>query len=334
LAVSAANPNTRWPAQWKPYATRALAIVATASLLVWLAWQLLPSDTPADAPPSATRSPLGEGSPAALPFGKGNAMAVTDRNPATMDVAALRDAYAAVEDRHEFHARLLARTEPEAKYFAWRAAFDCGVALRSVQDGAELQQVVADAIGRTGGDAEHARQRLLAATDLKRQCGGFLHPGAVPHAEMHRLLTEAAAAGHPAAQAALRTPGMDLVALVTRAVQSGDAMAFAEAAPALARLAYTHRIAGVEAGPQNVAAVQAGIEIAACRVAGTCAAGSLRLVAECVHAGVCEAKSLDAHLLSLPALGGANGALARTVAADAEAAFRRKDVAALLAPRR
>lgn len=311
----------------------AVAGVGAFALVIAILWHFFLADDLTAPASTEARSSFGEGSSSALPFGKGNATPVRDVDPATVDVSMLRQSYFASENRHAFYTAVRGRPEPEAKYLAWRAAHDCVNALRQMTDSVEIDQVVAEAVGREGGGPEQVRQRQQAGNALKQMCGGFLHPGKIPYAEMFRLLGEAVAAAHPAALAAQRTPATDLVVLVRLAVQSGDPLAFAEAAPALSRLAFTHRIAGVDVSGQTVFAMQIAIDAATCRVAASCAPGSPRAIGDCVHGAACELPSIADHLLESPLLD-ANHAMARKLAADIEAAVRRRDAAALVAVRR
>ena len=207
----------------------ALALAAAAVFLIVHFARRPPAAPPAPPSPATRSAPIVD--PAlALPFGEGA--------PATGETAAgsdARAAYASARDRLALYRQLRARADADARYLAFRVARECA-------------PLHADGLRVAAPAMYGARDRRLAAGE--EGCRGFAREP-VPRDEPLRLLQEAAAAGHAAAAMAAaaetlapRAPA-ETVALVARALASGDSFAYDEALVLLAIARHQAVIAGV-----------------------------------------------------------------------------------------
>jgi hypothetical protein len=262
------------------------ALVVALVALAALAGALIVGRTERRADPVAPAQP---GLPVvdpvlALPFGRGATKAPAAEAGAVNrgEVPGLRAAFRLAGDRRALYSEWRHRSEPDARYLAYRAARDCEALLA----GGTLADLDA------GSERKVERTRQVTAAVVR--CGGFVAEPAAPD-EVRQLLLDAAAAGHPAAQAALATerfaqrPLAETVAVLRRSLASGDPLAFDEARPVLALARHRLEIAGVAPvadGSVTDARVVA-IDLAGCRLGNPCGPSRGAVAMECGNDPAC-----------------------------------------------
>lgn len=256
----------------------------------------------------------------ALPFGEGSAAATA---PPPADAAAvvdaLRTAYRSADDHLALYRQWRLRPEAEARYLAYRAARDCELALA----GGVLSEV--GAVSERRGE----RERQMAAAAAR--CRGFLSEPVMPD-ELLRLLQEAAAAGHPAALAALATESFaqgqpaEALTVLRRALASADPLAFDEARLLLAMARHQMVVAGVPPGTAAEArrtdARVLAIDLAGCRLGNPCGPGRGAVAIDCGDSAPCR-REAEAWLMQVSELGDDEQREATGLAERIVAAFRR-----------
>lgn len=315
LAAVAPPQRVRWGS--------ALALAAAAFFLIAHFVQRAPAAAP-PAPAAASRSVPILDPALALPFGEGPAAPVTavgDANP----VPTLRAAYAAAGDRRALYRQLRARPEADARYLAFRTARECAALL---------------ADGDRAGGMHGARERHLAAAVAS--CRGFAQEP-VPPGESMRLLQEAAAAGHPAAQLAAAAENLashtpaDTVTLAARALASGDPFAYDEARVLLAMGRHRTVIAGVPPdGAADLGRVDArvvALDLANCRLGNPCGPSRGAPAVRCDADPACLADAQE-WLLATADLDDDEGRAASFLADRIVAAFRRGAIEDIVRPAR
>lgn len=204
----------------------------------------------------------------ALPFGQagGNA-AVAPAAAEAGPIEELRQTFRRTDDLQALYLQWRDRPEVDARYLAFRAARDCEL----LRTGAIVVEL--DALSERRGERE--RQATLATA----RCRGFQARPA-PRDDMLRLEQEAAAAGSLPAQVALaadtfsQRPVPDAIAVVRRALASGDQLAFDESRVLLAMSRHQVEIGGVppfapgdarSSDPRVVA-----VDLVGCRLGNPC----------------------------------------------------------------
>lgn len=207
-----------------------------------------------------------------------------------------RELYSREVDRAKIFALLEKREEPEAKYFAYRAAGDCHYLVRGT--GNDWNNILFEARSEFSNTAQNRaldKARHEALTRLEKACRGFTRPNEYPTKRMAKLLEEAASAGHPAAIAAIRwaeyqsgkTPiSMELLDSIGQtALESSDFFAMSEAEGAILAMRHNNLIAGL--GARDLDALTAAFELAECSFTNTCGRYGVMADIYCVTTGRC-----------------------------------------------
>ena len=256
----------------------------------------------------------------ALPFGQagGNAGAP----PAAIEagrIEELRETFRRADDLQALYQQWRDRPEADARYLAFRAARDCEL-LRTGGVVVEL-----DALSERRGERE--RQATFATA----RCRGFQSAPAA-RVEMLRLEQEAAAAGSLPAQAALaadtfaQRPLLDAIAVVRRALASGDPLAFDESRVLLAMSRHQVEIAGVppsapgdgrSSDPRVVA-----IDLVGCRLGNPCGQSRGSIAIDCGANLACQ-RDAEEWLMQMASLDDDEQRTTQALAARVLTAFRR-----------
>jgi hypothetical protein len=303
----------------------ALALAAAASFLIAHFVQRAPAAAPPPPAPPARSVPILD--PAlALPFGEAPAATATAAGDAT-PVPDLRAAYATARDRLALYRQLRARADADARYLAFRTARECAALL-------------ADGGRAAAGGMHGARERRLAAAVAS--CRGFAQEP-VPPGESMRLLQEAAAAGHPAAQLAAAAENLaprapaQTVLLAARALAAGDPFAYDEARVLLAMARHQAVIAGIPPGdPADLGRIDArvvALDLANCRLGNPCGPSRGAPAVRCDADPACLAEAQE-WLLAQTDLDDEEGRAASFLADRIVMAFRRGAIEEIVRPAR
>jgi len=297
----------------------ALALTAIAAIvLVHFLGSTEGAQRPARSESSAARAPF-EGV-FALPFGQGSGnaavpAAATEAGP----IEELRETFRRTDDLQALYQQWRDRPEADARYLAFRAARDCEL----LRTGAIVVEL--DALSERRGERE--RQATLATA----RCRGFQGTPAARD-EMLRLEQEAAADGSLAAQVALaadtfsQRPVADAIAVVRRALASGDQLAFDEARVLLAMSRHQVEIGGMppsapgdarSSDPRVVA-----IDLVGCRLGNPCGQSRGSISIDCGSNLPCQ-RDAEEWLMQMASLDDDEQRSTQALAARMLAAFRR-----------
>ena len=258
----------------------------------------------------------------APPFGRGTANVSTPATPANEAGAAdpaLRVAYARADDRQALYREWRERPEADALYLAYRTARDC-LSLLTGAVSAELD---------TFSERRNEREKQIAAGT--RRCRGFVGEPPAPD-EMQRVVQQAAAAGHPAAQIVLATETYaqhslaETIEVLRRGLASGDPLAFDEARVLLAMSRHQAEIAGVAptaaTDVRNTDARVVAIDLVGCQLGNPCGPSRGVVAIDCESSGPCL-RDAQEWVLQMADLGDEDRRAALALAARMFAAFRR-----------
>jgi len=308
----AATAPQRSPWMWSALALIVLGTIVLAHFLGGTEQAQLPVAS------KERGAPLLEGV-LALPFGEGNASA-----PASTPgddggrIDELRDAFRRADDLRTLYIQWRERPEADARYLAFRAARICEL----MRAGGLTAEV--DAFSERRG--EHERQIVFAAT----RCRGFLITPVAPE-EVRRLAQDAAAAGSAAAQVALAAdtaagrPVSETVAVLRRALASGDPLAFDEARVLLAMSRHQVEIAGIPPAGGDWRSIDArvvAIDLASCRLGNPCGSGRGSIAIDCGPDQLCQ-RDAEEWVMQIAGLDDQERRAARTLADKMFAAFKR-----------
>jgi len=303
---------------WLVFAVLVIALIG----IVAVAWLADRSETPPSvAAVEESSAPLLD-PVLALPFGRGTANAPTPAVPddqANAANAALRSMYARADDRQALYRQWRERPEAEALYLAYRAARDC---LSLLAGGVSAEP---DAVS----ERKNEREKQIAAGT--KRCQGFVGAPPAPD-EMQRLVQQAAAAGHPAAQIVLAAETYaqhslaETIEVLRRGLASGDPLAFDEARVLLAMNRHQVEIAGVAptaaTDVRNTDARVVAIDLVGCQLGNPCGPGHGVVAIECDSSGPCL-RDAQEWVLQMADLGDEERRAAIALAERMFAAFKR-----------
>jgi hypothetical protein len=282
--------------------------------------------------PKAPIVSVGKGSASAFPIGPAS---THERSAPVVENTSAREIYLKQPDKAKVFALLQGREEPDAKYFAFRAAADCAAILGGASDWNDVAFATTSTFPTTALDRKLDPMRRDALSRLSQACQGFTRPNTLPRQRMWELVREAAAGGHPAAVAALKWDDyqagkapVDLLsfrAVSENAFASGDFFAVREAEGAVLSMRHRTPIAGLGAKDAEVLVV--AFRLAECRYDETCGASGLLAAVHCAMEAKCADDPASYFLSTLPVT---QRPLAQKAASDLIAAAERKDLSSIL----
>jgi hypothetical protein len=297
----------------------ALALIAIATIvLVHFLGSTEGAQSPTRSEKPAASAPF-EGV-LALPFGQGSGNAAAPTGAAEAGpIAELRETFRRTDDLYALFQQWRERPEADARYLAFRAARDCEL-LRTGGIVVEL-----DALSERRGERE--RQATLATA----RCRGFqsMPPG---RDEVLRIEQEAAAAGSLAAQVALtadtfsQRPVPDAIAVVRRALASGDQLAFDESRVLLAMSRHQVEIGGMPPSAPGDARSSdtrvVAIDLVGCRLGNPCGQSRGSISIDCGSNLTCQ-RDAEEWLMQMASLDDDEQRTTQALAARMLAAFKR-----------
>lgn len=261
-----------------------------------------------EAPKQSSKETVGSGSSVAFPFGASSRDTAVGRDSSSSVGA--REVYLREASKAKVFEILSARPDPEAKYFAYRAAADCLVLLGDISDKNDLVFRLSEKLPTTAHDRALDSKRKQAVKSLVDVCGGFLRPTMFPNQAMDVLLLESATAGFPAAVIAVEWrkkqevmakdfKPVDWSGVVSSVVSSRDSFALLEGEGAILQARHKRPIAGL--GRDDIETLLAALKLAQCQVEPQCFMYSLYAAVACASEGKCFDDVNAYFLATLPA---------------------------------